>query len=341
RRVGVRVGGSARFQQVGDTGGDETRHEIFQIFSSLSKIVGKHSLKFGTDLRLHQESAGDNGYSAGRFFFDTNWTRGPLDNSTSAPLGQDLAAFLLGLPTDGTYDINATRINQAGYYAFFLHDDFRARPALTLNLGLRWEHEGPTRERYNRSVNGFDFTTPNPIDAAARAAYARNAIAEIPVGQFRVPGGLLFAGSGNRDIYHTQSSYFSPRFGFAWTPAALGGKTVVRGGFGVVIFSFGTTGGNQVGFCQSTSVVPRLNGLLTVNATCADPFPGGTEKPAGSTLRLATFLGKSFSIYNPAPLNPYSLRWELNVQREMMRNLVFEIGYMGNHAIHLPVDHQL
>src|SRR5262249_45319121 len=40
-------------------------------------------------------------------------------------------------------------------------------------------------------------------------------------------------------------------------------------------------------------------------------------------------------------LNPYSLRWELNVQREMMRNLVFEIGYMGNHAIHLPVDHQL
>src|SRR5262249_22657864 len=53
-RVDIRTGGSATFHQVGDTGGDETRHEIFQIFSSLSKIVGKHSLKFGTDLRLHQ-----------------------------------------------------------------------------------------------------------------------------------------------------------------------------------------------------------------------------------------------------------------------------------------------
>ena len=331
------------FHGVGDTGGDETRHAIFQIFSSLTKIVGKHSLKMGTDLRLYQESSVDFGYSAGQYSFGTNWTRGPLDNSTSAPggLGQDLASFLLGLPTGGGFDVNASRVNQAGYYALFLHDDYRVRPDLTLNLGIRWEHEGPTRERFNRSVNGFDFTTPNPIDAQARAAYARNPIPEVPVGQFRAVGGLLFAGPGNRDLYRTQSHYFNPRFGFAWTPKALGSRTVIRGGAGVFFFPIGTIGVNQVGFSQRTSLVASLDGFLTPSATFSNPFPGGIEKPTGSSLGLATFLGKSFSFYNTSPLNPYSIRWDLNIQREVMKNLVLEVGYMGNHAVHLTFDRQL
>ncbi len=327
-----------RFQDLGDNGGREFPFDSFQIFVGLTKIQGNHSLKVGTDMRLYRESRFDLGFSSGRYQFRTQWNRGPLDNSPSAPLGQDLAAFLLGLPTGGSFDLNAARTNQAGYYALFLHDDFRIRPSLTLNLGIRYERDLPTTERYNRSVNGFDFTSPNPITAAATAAYARNPIPQIPVGQFRTPGGLQFAAPGNREIYETRSHYFSPRLGFAWNPRGWGGGTTIRGGVGIFFFALGTTGINQPGFSQSTPLVASLDGFLTPAATLSNPFPNGIQQPTGASLGLETFLGRGVTYYNPRPLNPYSTRWMLDIQRELTRNLVFEIGYMGNHAVHLDVD---
>jgi len=327
-----------RFTGVGDSGGDDTPFDIFQIFTSLTKVAGRHSLKMGADLRLYRESSFSYGNSSGAYSFGSQWTRGPLDNSTAAPLGQDLASFLLGLPTGGSFDVNASRTNQAGYYALFLHDDFRVKPTLTLNMGIRYERDLDTTERYNRSVNGFDFTTANPISAQATAAYNRAPIAEIAAGQFRTPGGLLFAGPGNRSVYKTNPNYFSPRFGFAWTPAALGGKTVIRGGAGVFFFAFGTVGINQTGFSQSTPVVASLNSFLSPSATLANPFPTGIQQPTGSSLGLATFLGRGVAFANPDPQNPYSIRWTLNVQRELPGNMILETGYVGNHAVHLTLD---
>ncbi|MBI1789075.1 MAG: TonB-dependent receptor [Acidobacteria bacterium] len=330
-----------RFTDVGDSGGDNTPFDIFQIFVNLTKIRGKHSLKIGTDLRLHRESSISYGNSSGAYTFRSDWTRGPLDNSTGAPLGQDLAAFLLGLPTGGSFDLNAYRTNQAGYYALFLQDDFRVRPSLTLNLGLRYERDLPTTERYDRAVNGFDSTAASPVAAQAMAAYARNPIPELPVAQFRPTGGLLFAGPGKRDVYQPHANYFSPRFGFAWTPAALGGKTAIRGGAGVFFASYGTTGIFALGFSQSTPVVHTLDGLLTPNATLANPFPTGIQRPTGSTLGLSTFLGRDVDYPVSEPLNPYSARWNLSVQRQMGKNMVLEVGYTGNHAVHLGVDRDL
>lgn len=329
------------FTDVGDDAGDNTPFDIFQIFSTVTKVANKHSLKMGTDVRLYRESSASFGNSGGQYVFRSNWTRGPLDNSTQAPLGQDLAAFLLGLPTGGGFDRNAARTNQAGYYALFLQDDFRAKSNLTFNLGIRYERDLPTTERYNRTVNGFDFNTPNPITAAAAAAYARNPIPEVPVSQFRTPGGLLFASPSNPNLYNTQSHYFSPRFGFAWTPAALGNKTVIRGGVGVFFFAFGTQGITQTGFSQNTPVVASLNSFLTPNATLANPFPTGIQQPTGSSLGLATFLGRGVSYSNPNPQNPYSIRWTFNVQRELRGNMVVEAGYVGNHSVHLMLNQQL
>jgi hypothetical protein len=91
--------------------------------------------------------------------------------------------------------IRTARSNQSPYLAFFLQDDYRRRADLTLNLAIRYEHEFPITERYNRTVNGFDTTTPSPIAAQAQAAYNANPIPQIPAGQFRVQGGLLFADS--------------------------------------------------------------------------------------------------------------------------------------------------
>jgi len=253
---------------------------------------------------------------------------------------------LLGLPTGGSFDLNATQTAQNGYYAIFFHDDFRLRTNLTLNLGIRYERDLPTTERFNRSVSGFDFNSPSQISAQAAAAYARNPIPELAPNQFKTNGGLLFAGPGNRDLYETKARYFSPRFGFAWKPQLWGGKTVVRGGTGVFIFPIGMTpngltGVIQTGFSQSTQVVPTLNSYLTPAATLSNPFPNGIEQPTGSTLGLATFLGRAISFNVQEPANAYSVRWNLDLQRQLPGNTVLEAGYIGNHSVHLRVDSQL
>ena len=59
-------------------------------------------------------------------------------------------------------NLNASASSQSYYYSLFLQDDVRVRPNLTLNLGIRWERDTGTSERYNRTTIGFDFTTPNP-----------------------------------------------------------------------------------------------------------------------------------------------------------------------------------
>ena len=326
------------FTALGSDGGIERPLDIFQIFESFTKIQGKHSLKFGVDLRQYRESQLNAGYSNGTFVFNNNWTNGPLDNSPAAPIGQDLAAFLLGMPTSGQYDLNAFRQNKNNYYAAYLQDDFRVRSNLTLNIGVRMEGETPTTERYNRTINGFDNSTPSPIAARAIAAYAANPIAEIPASQFKVNGGPLFAAPGNTGIYDTPKANFSPRFGFAWTPGIVA-KTVLRGGAGIFYFPYGIAGNNAPGFSQTTPLVATNDGYLTAAATLANPFPNGIQRPSGSSLGLATFLGQSITFYDPHPGYAYSTRWQLSVQRELFPNVLLELGYMGNKAVKMPVNY--
>jgi hypothetical protein len=311
---------------------------IFQIFGDVVKIKGNHSLKFGADAREQRDSNIGYGNSQGIYTFNNNWTRGPLDNSPTAPVGQDWAAFMMGLPTGGGLDINGFRTNQAKYLALFVQDDWRVRPNLTLNLGLRWEHDFPNSERFNRSLSGFDLTTPNPIAAQAMAAYALKPDPAIPAGQFKVLGGPLFASSSHPQIFSPQSKIFSPRFGFAWNPQS---KTVIRGGTGIFVFPISNPDYNQPGFSQTTNVVSSLNSMLTPYATLANPFPDGFQLPTGSSLGLATNLGKSLNFYNPTIKNPYSIRWEMSIQHQLPANMVFEMAYIGNHAVHLLLDRQL
>ena len=324
-------------------GGIYNPYDSFQLFSSLSKTVSAHTLKLGGEVRLLRRNRYDKGQSSGAFEFSTNWTRGPLDNSPAAPTGQGLASLLLGLPTGGYWDVNAAESSQNAYLSLFLQDDLRLRASLTLNLGLRYEKELPTTERFNRSTNGFDFNSPSPISAQAAAAYARNPIPEIPPSAFKTMGGLTFASPQRRRLFETPPGVFGPRVGFAWTPGALGGKTVLRGGMGLFYFPLDRpgTGIDQTGFSQQTPVVPTQDNYLTPYATLSNPFPDGILKPVGSALGLATYLGRSVGFFTPDVKPGYSLRWNFNIQRQLPRNALLELGYLYNHGVRLSLNRQI
>jgi hypothetical protein len=331
----------ANHQDIGNSGGDRTPFDSYQIFLAATKIAGRHTLKFGTDLRTLRESSNGFGNSSGQYVFNQNWTRGPLDNSPNAPLGQDMAAFLLGLPTGGNFDVNATRTQSAGYMAFFLQDDIRVNNTLNLNVGLRYEKESGTIERWDRAVRGFDSAANLSITSQARLNYAASPSPLLPASQFNPVGGILFAGSSHREIYDTPSNAISPRFGFSWSPAAMGGKTVIRGGFGVFYSGFGTFGIQQPGYSQRTELVSTLNNYLTPTANMNNPFPAGILQPIGNAKGVETFLGQSVRYVTNGLDQPYTLRWNFNIQRELGRNLLLEVGYMGSNAERLPVDREL
>ncbi|SNT44105.1 Carboxypeptidase regulatory-like domain-containing protein [Granulicella rosea] len=316
----------------------------FGVYTDLIKIVRNHTLKIGFDGREYQKGGFTYGASQGAYTFDASYVQATNASSTSTNslIGNDLAAFLLGLPTTASYDVNAKEVAQNKYLAAFLQDDWRVSNKLTLNMGLRFDQDFSPYERDNRIVNGFAATTANPIAAAAQTAYAAHPIALLPAANFAVNGGLTFANAQNRNMYDVQSHTFSPRVGFSFTPKA-DGKTAIRGGFGIFVLPElpYQNAINQEGFSQTTQAQTTTNSYLTANATLSNPFPAGILAPAGSSAGLATFNGQAITFFSPVVHNGYSERWTLGVQHQLPGNYLLEVAYVGNHALKLPINQQL
>jgi hypothetical protein len=322
--------------------GDGTNSSLTHMWvGNFTKLQGSHNLKFGTEFRL--------GRAFGNRFpeqvspalsFPNTYTRGPLDNSPAAPVGQELASMLLGIP-GGSMVRTASYAIQSRFLGLYLHDDFKLAPNFTLNIGLRYEKEWPITERYDRLVAGFAFNTPNPVDAQARANYARNPIPELPAEQFRAMGGLTFAGAGGetRSPFDGESNNFMPRVGFAWTVTP---KTVVRAGYGMFYDLIGINRSEalQTGFEQSTPIQASLDSGITYVATNANPFPNGLLPPLGAAGGLATNLGQGFEFYNRARKHGYSQRWSFGVQQQI-GSFVADASYVGNRGTRLPVTREL
>ena len=324
------------YSVLGDSVGGATNHNIYSFQPTLTRIIAsRHQLRMGYDFRAYRENSFGLGHAAGRYDFDTNFTRGPLDNSTSAPIGQQLAAFLLGQPTGGVIDRNASRSNQTLFHGIFFQDDWKITSRLTLNLGLRYEYEGAMTERFNRNVLTFDQTSSNPIEAAAKAAYALSPIPQISPGDFKVRGGYLFVSDDHRGIWDADMNNFQPRLGLAYR---IGEKTVVRSGWAIYTVPFVIDGNNQAGFSQATNIVPSLDTGVTFVANLANPFPNGVADPPGASLGLATFLGRDLNFVPTGRRNGQAQRWEIGIQRELAGRWVVEAAYVGNRSYDLSVD---
>jgi Carboxypeptidase regulatory-like domain/TonB dependent receptor len=317
--------------------------DVYSVTGSLMWLLGRHNMKFGSEYRSYTEDASRFSTAAApQINFSNNWTRGPLDNSAVAPFGQDFASFLVGLPTGGTMSRPAAYTEKSSVLSFYAHDDWRVHTNLTLNLGVRWEIEEPLSEADGRFVSGFDFVTPLPIAATAQANYARNPIAEVPVAQFAVQGGLLYPDTGGpQKAWERNLGNIMPRAGFAWlvTP-----KTSVRGGYGLFYDVLGTNRitVNQVGYSRDTTLTPSLDNGQTFIATLTNPFPDGLLEPAGSGLGLMTNVGQGISFpYVGDAKNPLNHRWSLGIQRELPGLLLVEATYVGARGENLPVVRQL
>ncbi len=311
---------------IGENMGATTTHSIYSLQPTMTRAFGNHSLRGGYDMRLYREFGSEPGRAAGQYDFRTNYTR-ERDNS-GALFGQDIASFMLGIPTGGSLDRNASRLNDTWYHGVFLQDDWKVTDRLTVNLGLRYEYEGATTDSQNRNVRGFDPTAAVTIDAAARAAYARSPIPELAASAFAVRGGLQFASDSNPGFYEPDKNNVQPRVGFAYS---LTDKTVVRGGWGVYAVPNIIFGNFQPGYSASQAIVPTLDNGLTFRANLTNPYPDGVQDPVGDALGANTFLGRELS--RVVPLNfssAHNMRYIVSVQRELPGSWIFEAAYAGS-----------
>lgn len=329
------------YTALGAGGGSTTSIYYHTFGGTMTKIAGNHSLRFGGEFRLMRDNSFNYGAVAPSLDFSAAWTRGPLDNSPAAPIGQGLASMLFGLPTGGNVNVNASNAEQSTFSAGFFQDDWKVSRRLTVNLGMRYEYETAVTERFNRSLRTFDFTTVNPVDAQARANYAKSPIAEVPVSSFRATGGLMFAGVGSqpRTLWKPDTNNFAPRIGMAFqvTP-----KTVLGAGYGIFFGQMGVDRQhvNQGGFSQATNVVPSLDNGLTFRATLSNPLPDGIQTPAGSSGGLLTNVGRGVSFFNEDPVSSYMQRWSVSLRRQLPLRSTLEVSYIGNRGTKLEVARQ-
>jgi hypothetical protein len=334
----------AGYQGTGVNGEDRFTENQTAI-ATLTKSLGAHSIRTGAEWRRYREkSILSPNNQTGQFNFGTSWTRGPLDNSTAAPgnLGQSFAAFLLGLPENSSF------VNRDDGYdelssttGLFVQDDWRIGSRLTVNLGLRYEFESPLSEENNRSVRGFDFAAAQAMEAAARGAL-NEAVTGIPASTFDVRGGLTFAGVGGQPngLYETPKDNLMPRVGFAYR---LDDKTVLRGGYGMFYGFLGQRRGDVIrsGFSQATPLSVSLDNGLTFVETLSNPFQGGLLEPVGAARGVETSLGQTVTFFDPEPVSPRMQRWQIGVQRDLGRNWVAEVRYVGNYGSQIQTGRNL
>lgn len=299
-------------------------NDNYSLTPNLSWIRGRHTMKYGVELRIYNRNLLQPGAASGSYDFGKRWTQqDPL--RADALSGNEMATFLLGHPTGGFVDRNIDPAYQNKYRALFFQDDWKATRTLTLNFGLRWDYETPLIERFNRQIRGFGFDQASPIASRVQGLTLR--------------GGLLFAGSSGEDrlAFLPDRNNFQPRVGVAWQ---IRPKWVVRGGYGLSYLGQHANGSNA-GFSRPTSLIATTDNV-TPAVTLSDPyptrlFPSGLLLPIGSSQGLATNLGLGVGAQFLDRALPYSHQFSLGFQREVPWGFLIDGSYVGNITKKLPV----
>lgn len=294
------------------------------VSATVTKIQGSHTWKAGYEYRLYQRNEFGINYPVGSYNFTRAFTQGPNPDVASATSGYSVASLLLGTPASGTAGISAADTVSLKYNAMFVQHDWKVNQKLTLNLGLRWDKDGSPTDRYNVFVN-FDPTAASPLTVPG----------------LNVKGALAYPGVGgrSRSLLSSPNTNFQPRFGLAYQ---YDDKTVVRAAYGIayVPSTQAAYSGSTLGFSATTPMITSNDGGRTPANTLSNPFPNGLTQPSGSSLGGLTGVGNSVtaSLFN---LNRgYTEQWNVTLQRQQFKNWLFELGYVGNHGVHMFMYNQ-
>src|SRR5208337_5030949 len=277
--------------------------------ANLIKIIGAHSLKIGTELRLMDQSGtGCDGSGSGHYTYSTTYT------------GDEWASFLMGYPTQvqfGTFNKTAS-FNY--YQAYYVTDSWQTTRNLTLDLGFRYELPGAVSERNNKAT----VLLPNAIDPYTGAT-----------GTLTLVDSPLYS---HRSTVIPKHNLFAPRLGFAWR---LNNNTAIRGGYGISWLPPDLTG-----VLASSSLVNAAS--TQVNVTGALPTslqnlypetlnqPIGRTNPSFMTLYCCTASLKDISGPVPEQNFPWVQQWNFTASHEFKGNWMAEIGYAGLKGTNLP-----
>jgi hypothetical protein len=361
----IRTPPTPAFPFAGDVGKSQGNSAIgdhntqYNITPALTMIRGKHTIQVGGQYELGLDNYFQTNIASGAFAFSGSWTRQNAVDPASGP-GFAFADFLLGLSqnqgsfvnqTEGVAQVPAQTAGKQAYRALYVNDNWRVTNKLTLNLGLRYELQGPWSERYNR----LTYWDPNAANATVTGC---NGTPGSPC-----LGDALLVNTGRNSSENNlplDKKEFSPRVGFAYS---IDSKTVFRGGYGVFwipnYVSFGLNPDNDVVSLATTPFTATIDGGLTPvstldgsncvlpvgsnfsSFTCAQqgPFTAGTIlQPPGRTGNTSAFVAASGSPTLAPYLNPkegYVQQWNVNIQRELPLGFFADVAYAGSHGVHL------
>ncbi len=281
--------------------------QTFSLSDGMSFRKGKHNLRWGGDFRrlLTDLRADKNG--RGSFIFTGLYTAQLVNGTPVSGSGLDFADFLLGLAQQASvqYGANLYRF-RSNSWDLYVQDDWRLRGNLTVNVGLRYEYVSPFRELDNRMVNldiapGFIAVAPALPDQAGP-----------------------YTGTFPVALIDPDRNNFAPRVGIAWKPLP---KTVVRAGYGI---NYNTTAYNAM--AQNLAFQPPFAftqtnlGALSSPLPLQDAFP--TVVPDTTT--------NSYGVNRDYRIG-YVQLWNLDVQQEVGRSLVVNLGYNGSKGTRLDI----
>jgi hypothetical protein len=322
-----------------------------------TKVLNKHTIKFGVESRRYYDNfLNYGGYNP--FTFTGNpvaATTGDHGFGSASSLPNSLGTMLLGINDWATISGPTTRAMNVNYNAAFVQDDFKVTPKLTVNVGLRWDREGPTTERHDKiyfwdqsakslfSVNqGYSWTgalaaagLPTTIPAPS---WVTNGM---PNGAVEIPNTPDFP---SRDFQDVNSHQLAPRIGLAYQ---FDSKTVVRASAGLMYLP---TTGDANGFSSSNTSLPlgdaanagwhaSNDGERHFISSWANPFPsaGMVTKYTRDTLlaNQESSQDPGVGAFNKDMHMPREYTWMASVQRELPAGWVIEAGYSANRGLGL------
>jgi hypothetical protein len=266
------------------------RWNSYQVYDDAFVTKGLHSLKFGFSFERDQDNQTTFAEPTGLFAF----------GSVQALLTNNPTRLRVALPA-----LLSERGMRNAIFGAYIQDDYRVRPSLTLNLGLRYEMSTVPYEVQGKVSNLYNLTDAQPHCGTSNPACV---------------------GTGPYFLNPTLRN-FAPRVGFAWDPFH-NGKTAVRGGFGFfdslpMLYQFLTLNGRAFPFFE----------IGNVNVCGKPPCLAPGDFPAIAFSKIGA--GKSeLGSVEFKPHRNYVMQWNLNIQRELTRDLTATIGYVGSHGVH-------